>query len=184
MDTYDYYVFRNEDDVISSEEFCALCEKDISSAFNLLACDAILFLCQNGYIGDKNYKRFDKEISSRRMFIGFGAASERLLIYIIGLSFDEFKKHPDFIYFSDDTIKNIKECADKSLKLVRDSQEEVSAISATFAKYSNSAQVRKQLEAPQMSETEFVHPLTGEETRTTKSVPRKGFTSVSRIAKG
>lgn len=184
MDTYDYYVFRNKDDVISSEEFCVLCEKDISSAFNLLTCDAIVFLCQNGYIGDKNYKRFDKEIRTRRMFIGFDAASERLLIYIIGLSFDEFKKHPDFIYFSDDTIKNIKECAKKSLKKVRDIQEEVSAISATFAKYSNSAQVRKQLEAPQMGETEFVHPLTGEETRTTKSVPRKGFTSVSRIAKG
>ena len=49
MDTYDYYVFRNEDDVISSEEFCALCEKDITSAFNLLTCDAILFLCQNGW---------------------------------------------------------------------------------------------------------------------------------------
>lgn len=40
------------------------------------------------------------------------------------------------------------------------------------------------LKMGRMEENSFLDPVTSEASRTTKSVPRRGFTSISRIAKG
>ena len=63
-------------------------------------------------------------------------------------------------------------------------QDESELIAEIFQKHSNSKNVVEMLQRAQMEENSFLEPITAERSRTSRSVPRRGFTSVSRIAKG
>lgn len=65
-----------------------------------------------------------------------------------------------------------------------DNLEESQSIIQRIGSRNNSDNVKKKLKKGRMEKNSFLEPITSKMCRTSQSVPRKGVTSVSRIAKG
>lgn len=65
-----------------------------------------------------------------------------------------------------------------------DNLEESKKIIRRIGRRSNSDVVKKIIKNGFVEQNSFLEPITSEMCRTSKSVPRKGYTSISRIAKG
>lgn len=84
---------------------------------------------------------------------------------------------------------NRKEMFDKAIgevasELTTAERNTVKEISRKIRGRYDVTRISKELMKGHMEENSFLDPIYNEENRTTKSVPRKGFTSISRIAKG
>lgn len=78
--------------------------------------------------------------------------------------------------------KAIEEVASE---LTTDEKNTVKEISRKIRSRYDTDALNKKFKQGGMGKTQsFLDPVTNEESRTTKSVPRKGFSSISRIAKG
>lgn len=65
-----------------------------------------------------------------------------------------------------------------------DNLEESKKIIRRMGNRSKSDIVKKKIKKGIVEHNSFLEPITSEMCRTSKSIPRKGYTSVSRIAKG
>ena len=110
-----------------------------------------------------------------------------ILSFFKDLSLKEIKKHHSFVLTNDEVIINLKQAARERIKYYLEAKkrflEESAEIIERFRAHSDCERIKKEINKAQMGLPEsFLEVIDPEDARTTKSVPRRGFTS--RIAKG